>query len=140
MPAAAHQRVELSLEGVSGDRREAAARALREAEGVTEALFNPIMTRAVLEFDPAATGIEALVRCLEARGAAAGERLTRWHVPLPGLACGRCAARIEEEIGRLPGVHGATVNRATESLTLECTPARVAPAAVRAILASRGFH
>lgn len=137
--AAAPQRVELSLEGLSAAGVEAAALALRATHGMTEALLNPITARAVLEFDPAKARVEALVRLLDARGALAGDRLARWHVPLPGLACSRCAARIEEEVGRLPGVQGATVNRAAESLTVEYTPSKAALEPVRAVLASRGF-
>lgn len=133
------QRVELSLESLPGAGLEAVAEALRTTEGVRQALLNPITARAVLEFDPATARVEALVGLLEARGARAGDRLARWHVPLSGLACGRCAARIEEEVSRVSGVHGATVNRPAESLTVEYTPSRAELDAVRAILASRGF-
>lgn len=130
------QRVELSVEGLSTDAVAAAARALRAARGVTEALVNPITARAVLELDPAEIRVEALTKLLEGRGARAGDRLARWHVPVPGLACARCAARIEEEVGRVPGVHGATVNRSAESLTVEYTPSGTALDTIRAILAT----
>lgn len=134
------QRVELSLEGLSAAAMEAAARALRATEGVTEVLLNPITARAVLEFRPAQARVGELVGLLEARGAVASDRIVRWHVPLPGIACGRCATRIEEEVGHLPGVHGAIVNRAAESLTVEYTPSKTALEPVRDSLASRGFH
>jgi Cu+-exporting ATPase len=57
---------------------------------------------------------------------AANERL---ELPIEGMTCASCAARIERKLNRLEGVT-ASVNYATEKAAVEYDPARVTPAAL----------
>jgi cation transport ATPase len=73
-------------------------------------------------------------------GSAGDGIVARWYLRLAGLACARCARRIEDALGHVPGIWAAIVNRATESLTVEFMPGKTDLEAVRAALYAQGFH
>ena len=115
------QRIELPVSGLAGGGAGAPlARRIERLPGVHEVVVNPITGRAVVVFDPGVVGTEELVHCLEENeGIEVGRSLARWHLQVDGLTCGSCVQRIERAVERVPGVHGATVNVATSSLTVE---------------------
>ena len=43
---------------------------------------------------------------------------TRLDLPIGGMTCASCAARVEKELAKVPGVDSATVNFATEVATV----------------------
>ncbi len=104
-----------------------------------EAMVNPITRRALVLFDPGSIGAERIVREFERRQVEVGRSLARWHLAVSGLKCGSCVRRIENAVMRVPGVHAATVNLATESLTVEYTPRRADLTAVRGTVRAEGF-
>jgi Cu+-exporting ATPase len=55
-----------------------------------------------------------------------GERL---ELPIEGMTCASCAARIERKLNKLEGVT-ASVNYATEKAAVEYDPAQVSPEAL----------
>ncbi len=134
------QRIELSVGGLSGagDAAPLAAR-IKRLPGVHEAMLNPITRRAVVLFDPGSIGVEGIVREFEEKRVEVGRSLARWHLAVEGLRCGSCVRRIERKVVSISGVHGATVNLATENLTVEYTPRRTDLAAVRAAVRAEGF-
>ena len=48
-------------------------------------------------------------------------------LPIEGMTCAACAARIERKLGRLDGVDSASVNYATEQAAVAYDPALVGP-------------
>jgi len=54
---------------------------------------------------------------------------TRIELPIEGMTCASCAARIERKLNKLDGV-SATVNYATEQAAVEYDPTQVSPAAL----------
>ena len=54
---------------------------------------------------------------------------TRLELPIEGMTCASCAARIERTLNKLDGV-SASVNYATEKAAVEYDPAQVTPAAL----------
>src|SRR5512132_1219060 len=52
---------------------------------------------------------------------------TRAELPIEGMTCASCAARIEQGLGGLPGVASANVNLATERTTVLYDPAVTGP-------------
>jgi Cu+-exporting ATPase len=103
-------------------------------------LVNPITERAVVVIDPGLIGAEEVVREFEDRRIEVGRTLARWHLGIAGIKCASCVGRIERAVQAVSGVHAATVNLATETLTVEYTPRRTDLEAVRAAVASEGFH
>ena len=45
-------------------------------------------------------------------------RSTDWSFPVEGMTCASCVSRVEKVLAQLPGVSSATVNLATEIVTL----------------------
>ena len=49
----------------------------------------------------------------------AGEGL---RLPIAGMTCASCVARVEKALNAVPGVRGASVNLATEAATIKIAP------------------
>src|SRR5579885_983230 len=60
-------------------------------------------------------------------------------VPVEGMSCASCVARIEGGLRELPGVVNASVNLATEHARVEYQPARTNPAAIAETIRSLGY-
>ena len=59
-------------------------------------------------------------------------------LPIEGMTCASCAARIERRLNKLDGVT-ASVNYATERAAVEYDPARVTPAALVEAVEETGY-
>ncbi len=117
------QRIELSATGLRADSAPRLAARLQELIGVRQVAVNLISERIVAEFDPDVIAAEDLVNTLEAdAGVELSRTLARWHLPVDSLACTSCSYSIELAVEAVAGVHGATMNVATNSLTVEYTP------------------
>jgi Cu+-exporting ATPase len=60
-------------------------------------------------------------------------------LPIEGMTCGACAARIERGLDRIDGVASASVNLAAERATVVYDPALTGPAALAAKVAALGY-
>ena len=132
------QRVELAITRPAEGPAPPLATGLRELPGVVSVNLNPVTERAVVLFDPAKVGVDDVVAAFEAEGLAPGHAIARWHLRLEGLKCATCVPRIEAAVARVPGVRAATVNLATESLTVEYLPSQVDLEAIRAAMIAHG--
>ncbi len=65
--------------------------------------------------------------------------LDRCDLPVAGMTCASCAARIESSLGQLPGVDTAAVNFATNRATVTYDPAVTGPASFSAAVADLGY-
>ncbi len=63
----------------------------------------------------------------------------RLRLPIEGMTCASCAARIEKRLNRLDGVD-ATVNFATEEATVAFDPARASPELLVETVEATGYH
>jgi P-type Cu+ transporter len=63
----------------------------------------------------------------------------RAELPIEGMTCASCAARIERGLGGLPGVASASVNLATERATVLYDPAVTGPPAFGEQVAALGY-
>jgi Cu+-exporting ATPase len=114
--------------------------AIEALPGVHEVLVNAIAQRAVVVIDPGLIGVEEVVHEFEKRSIEVGRTLARWHLHVAGITCPTCVRYVEQAVQRVRGVHAATVNLATETLTIEYTPKRTDLDAVRAAVASQGYE
>ncbi|HWH05720.1 MAG TPA: heavy metal translocating P-type ATPase [Gaiellaceae bacterium] len=64
---------------------------------------------------------------------------TRLELPIEGMTCASCAARIEKRLNKLDGVE-ASVNYATEAAAVTYDPAVVDPAQLVAAVEAAGYH
>jgi Cu+-exporting ATPase len=70
---------------------------------------------------------------------AAAPGLQEMRLPIEGMSCASCVARVERALRAVPGVADASVNLATESATLRAAPA-VAASAIEQALAKAGYE
>ena len=63
----------------------------------------------------------------------------RVSLPVEGMTCATCAARIEKVVGKLPGIAEANVNLATEQADVSFDPALVGTADIAAAIVRAGF-
>jgi Cu+-exporting ATPase len=64
---------------------------------------------------------------------------TTWTLPVAGMTCASCASRVEKALAKVPGVHDATVNLATERASVRAD-AGVKLDAMRAAVAKAGYE
>jgi len=64
----------------------------------------------------------------------------RITVPISGMTCAACAARIEKNLRRVPGVREANVNFATNRASVEYDPALCTPAAIAERIRDSGYE
>ena len=64
--------------------------------------------------------------------------LRPWALPIEGMTCASCAARVEKALGAVPGVAEASVNLATEVASVRAAPT-VAMADLRAAVERAGY-
>ncbi len=96
------------------------AKALQKVPGVIKAHVNLASEQAEIHFDAVQTTPERLVAAVEQAGY--GVITERIEIPVTGLTCASCAARIEKALRRVPGVIEATVNLANERATVLFSP------------------
>lgn len=65
--------------------------------------------------------------------------MKRCDLPLLGMHCAGCAARIEKALHNAPGVEEATVNFATTRATVQYDPAATNPEALREVVRGIGY-
>ena len=92
-------------------------RALRTTPGVRAADVNIATERATVTYDPAQVTVADLVERIKSAGY--GVSTATVTLPVSGMTCASCVARVERAIDRLPGVTSTSVNLATEQAHVE---------------------
>jgi Cu+-exporting ATPase len=95
-------------------------RALQRADGVEEASVNFATERATVTFDPARLSARDLVDTVAEAGY--GVVTQTETLPITGMTCASCVARVERALKHVPGVLKAEVNLATERATVTVLP------------------
>ena len=55
------------------------------------------------------------------------DTLERCTIPVSGMTCASCSARVQRTLEQTPGVTSASVNLMTEQATVEYDAARITP-------------
>jgi Cu+-exporting ATPase len=63
----------------------------------------------------------------------------RLSIPIEGMSCGACAARVEKQLGRTPGVVSAAVNFATRVATIHYDPGVASPEHLARAIEEAGY-
>jgi len=132
------ERIDLPVEGMSC--AACAARieeGLGRVEGVAQAAVNFAAERATVQFDPARTRPDALVRAVRDLGYAVGT--ARVAIPVRGISCASCVQTIETALRAAPAVLAADVNFAAERATVEYLTGQTDVAALRRAIEAAGY-
>ncbi len=109
--------------------------------GVAEASVNLATEKLSLQFDEqqvdAAAIEEAIVKA--GYGMIPERRNKEAALPIAGMTCAACAARIEKTIGKLDGVVSVSVNYATEKATVAYDPQKTKLSAIKQAIVKIGY-
>jgi len=112
-------------------------RALKRAPGVEEARVNLTTEEAFLRLQE---GIDLKEVLKQVEEAGYEPVVARAEIPVKGMTCAACVARVERAIKRLPGVVSATVNLAAEKAFVEYLPDTVSLARIRQAIREAGYE
>ena len=85
--------------------------------GVKQVRVNYASEKAFLEYDPEETDIARIKNAITDLGYKAATR--KLVLPIKGMHCASCVARVEKALSGVPGVVSAAVNLASEKATIE---------------------
>ncbi len=118
------ERLELPIEGMSCASCVAKIqKGLSGLEGVAQAEVNFALDRATVTYDPTLVQPQAFNQTVHELGYKVP--LARITLPIQGMTCASCVAKVEKVLKTLPGVASASVNLATERAALEYLPSSV---------------
>jgi Cu+-exporting ATPase len=69
-----------------------------------------------------------------------GAGRARWTLPVAGMTCASCVARVEKALSRIEGVSSASVNLAGGSATVTADPSRTGPAELAVAIRDMGYE
>lgn len=116
-------------------------RAVSKIEGVEEASVNFATERLSVAYDGERTSAQAIREAVEKAGYGVVEKAkAQVHIPLGGMTCAACAARVERALSRLEGVSRASVNFATERAFVEYDPQVLKLYQIRAAIEKAGYQ
>lgn len=110
-------------------------------DGVNQASVNLATEKLAVNFDDSRVKPEDIKSAIAKAGFGVAEAdLASAVIPIAGMSCAACAARLEKVLGKLPGATEANVNYATEKATLLYDKNRLKMADIRAAVARAGFE
>jgi len=113
-------------------------RNLKKVNGVQTASVNLSSERATVEFDPALTGLDDLVRRVERAGY--GVAMGEANLLIQRMGDDNDARRLEKALSNLEGVQHAQVSFASEKARIEYIPTLVSQADFRSLISRSGFE
>jgi Cu+-exporting ATPase len=111
---------------------------LRNLAGVTEANVNFATEKATISFDPSRVDQGHLVKTIEELGYR--PEMEKVVLPIAGMTCASCVARVEGALRALPGVAEANVNFATEKARVVYDPGQVSVTEMVRAVANAGYR
>jgi P-type Cu+ transporter len=119
-------------------------RGLKELPGVIEASVNLATEKAKVEYEPLRTTPAAIHDKIRDLGFTpitppVRKELETLSIPIEGMSCASCVAKLEEGLSAVPGVQRAAVNLATEKATVDYRPVVTSPAEIQEAIRRLGY-
>jgi Cu+-exporting ATPase len=112
-------------------------KALKKLPGVAEASVNLATEQASVRFDQSQVSPQQIQEAVEKAGY--GVVTDRVELPITGMTCASCSARVEKALRKVPGVLEASVNLAAERATVAYSPAATGYAELKAAVERAGY-
>ncbi len=112
-------------------------RGLKKLDGVSNVHVNLATERAAVEYDPATVAIAKLIEAVTAMGYTV--KAEKVILPVGGMSCAACSARVERTLNKLEGVVQAQVNLATEKATVDYLPGKIGIADLKKTISKLGY-
>lgn len=110
---------------------------LKGMEGVLGASVNFASEKASVVYDPSITSLERMIKTVKDTGY--GVETDTVILPIGGMTCASCVARIEKALRGKEGVISAAVNLATEKATIEYIPSVVSVPDLKKVIVDAGY-
>jgi len=112
-----------------------------KVEGVAKATVNLATEKLHIEYDENLLRGGAVRKAVEAAGYGLLEQEKAKHViiPIEGMTCASCSARIEKVVGKLEGVTKVSVNLATEKADVLYDPGKVRLSVIKKTITDAGY-
>ncbi|MDA8174448.1 MAG: heavy metal translocating P-type ATPase, partial [Nitrospiraceae bacterium] len=135
---AKHKKIEVPVTGMTCAACSARVQSgLSEMEGIKFVNVNLASERASVDFNPDKTSPEAIIKKIEDIGY--GATVAKQTIPVTGMTCAACSARVQRELAGVDGVLKADVNLATESATVEYLPTQAGFRELREAIRRAGY-
>ncbi len=109
--------------------------------GVISASVNFAAEKLTVEYDSAKLGLCQVNQAIEKAGYSVIEQseFISVTIPIEGMTCAACAQRIEKTVQKMDGVKNASVNFASEKLSVEYDEAKIKTSAIRQAIEKLGY-
>ncbi len=114
-------------------------RALRQTQGVSEAIVNLATGRASVVFDPEKVNRAGLAEAIEEAGYGVKVELESVQLKVEDMSCAACLAAVEKALGEVPGVSEARVNLMTGKARVRYRSGEVTPDELIAAVEEAGY-
>jgi len=120
----------------------AVEKALKALPGMQSASVNLVTEKADITWDAEQLTIEVIKEAIVKTGFEVIEKPTGVAVTIPigGMTCAACSARVEKALKPLPGVLSATVNLATEKASVVYDPSLIRLSNIKAAITEAGYE
>lgn len=110
--------------------------------GISDASVNFATENLSVEYDEAETSRQKIDEAIEKAGYGTVEITTINEVTIPigGMTCAACSARVEKVLNKLEGVTAATVNLATEKATVHYDSQQVKLSTIKQTIENSGYQ
>ena len=113
-------------------------KALSKLNGVKSATVNLAAEKAIIEYSPDIVDQKTIENTITDTGyQVIHGKIT---LPIAGMSCVNCAKSIEKALNNKDGVYSATVNFATEKLTVEYNPEQIGLAGIKKTVQDVGYQ
>ncbi len=111
-------------------------------EGVKSATVNLAAETLAADYDPQTVSAAEIINSVEMAGFEAMEKIegTELTLPVSGMACSACSARLERVLSATDGITNAQVSLASETAALNFNPTEISLREIRQIIADAGFE
>lgn len=130
----------LKIEGMTcASCAKAVERATKKLEGVTEASVNLATEKLSISFDEGKVSVGDIQTAVERAGYKAISDSVNKTMKIEGMTCASCAKAVERATNKLDGVIEASVNLATEKLTISYDPNKLKVSDIRKAVEKAGY-
>ena len=113
---------------------------MRQVDGVVEIRPGENRQQATVIYDAGITDLAAIEAACQSAGQAGCKLYARRTIPIEGMHCSDCAARLQSGVARLEGVHAVTVNFVAARMDLEYRDGHVSSDAIATRVAEMGYR
>ena len=114
-------------------------KAVGKVEGVYEAIVNLATEKMNVSYDPDMVDENLIKQSVEKAGYSIRRDEETRVLNIEGMTCASCANKVERSVGKLEGVSSASVNLATEKLTVKYDPTLVRLSKIKDSIEKAGF-